>query len=409
VKPNLLSPAILAIALALTACQDAPLAPDAAEKPAAPIPMGPPSGEVRTGWIYGPDGKPAEVTFTVFEGWALFEGDINLGRADKIAKTREELAPTAGPRYGVFINGSTYRWPSGVMPYVIDPSFDPLQQQTILDAMSHIVNTVGGVKFKPRTTESNYVVFLVHPSVCNSPPGRQGGGQVINLTSGCAYNMGKVAHEILHSAGMWHEQSRCDRDSYVSINLNNVLSKDHHNFDKKCPWAHSSVFEYSEGSIMHYGAYDGSYNGQPVITSKRGLGHLMGQRTGLAQSDVNTLNYIYRPWVPQNLDIVNSNGDAVVTWNPSSGATHYTMTYIQRYEYRDNYAGTSYTTEQRLGPGTIYGTTTSLGPYTGKTSCVAYDDGYVQEIYTYEFELQAHFPEGITSYAGAWASPTGDC
>jgi astacin len=401
--------AACAALLALAACQDAPLATRNAPGPQQPsIPTAPPTLDVRSGWIYGPDGEPMEVRFSVHEGWAIFEGDINLGRVERIAKTREELTRSSGPRYGVHIDGSSYRWPSGTVPYVIDASFNSTQQQTILDAVNHVNGSVGGVRLKQRTTETSYMVFGQHSSLCNSPVGRQSGTQTINLTAGCAYSMGTVAHEILHTLGMWHEQSRCDRDTYITVNLSNVASANQHNFDKKCTNA-TDRFAYSEGSLMHYHPYDFAVNPSiPVISSKRGLDYLMGQRNGLAQSDASTINYIYKPYYPQNFNVVNSGGDALATWNPSGGATHYTIKYIERYEYRDNYGSQSYQQEYVGAPFTVYGTSSVLGTY-GNTSCVSYDDGYTTELYFYEVEIQAHFPDGISGYAARYAAPIGPC
>lgn len=399
--------AVLALA-GLAACQDAPLAPEQQKSGLSGRTLSaPPSTEIRTGWIYGPDGEPLKVTFTVFEGWAIFEGDINLGRADKIAKTREELTRASGPTYGVHIDGSSYRWPGGTVPYVIDASFNSTQEQIILNAVNHVNGTVGGVKLKQRTTETNYVVFGQHSTVCNSPVGRQSGTQTINLTSDCAYRMGSVAHEILHTLGMWHEQSRCDRDTYITVNLSNVATVNQHNFDKKCTNS-TDRFAYNEGSIMHYGTHDFSHNGGQVITSKRGLDYLMGQRSGLAQSDASTINYIYKPYYPQNFTVVNSGGDALASWSSSGGATHYTIRYIERYEYRDNYGSGSYSQEYVGSPITVYGTSSVIGTY-GNTTCVTYDDSYTTELYAYEIEMQAHFPDGISGYTARYAVPIGPC
>ncbi|HEX6040544.1 M12 family metallopeptidase [Longimicrobium sp.] len=400
--------AACAALLSLAACQDAPLAPRTTPALQPYIPTAPISHDVRTGWIYGPDGHPMEVTFNVHEGWAIYEGDINLGRADKVARTREELTRAGGPKYGVHIDGSTYRWPSGTVPYVIDASFNSTQESIIQSAVNHVNGTVGGVKLKQRTTETNYIVFGQHSTLCNSPVGRQSGTQTINLTSNCAYSMGSVAHEILHTLGMWHEQSRCDRDTYITVNLSNVASVNQHNFDKKCTNA-TDRFAYNEGSIMHYHPYDFAVNTSiPTITSKRGLDYLMGQRSGLAQSDVSTLNYIYRPYYPQNFTVTNSSGNALASWSASPGATHYTITYIERFEYHDNWGSGSYSQEYVGSPNAVYSNSSVIGTY-GNTMCVTYDDMYTTELYAYEIEIQAHFPDGITGYPARYAVPIGPC
>ena len=50
-----------------------------------------------------------------------------------------------------------------------------------------------------------------------------GEGQGVNLAGNCIRN-GTIAHEIGHLIGFWHEHTRPDRDSYVEIVKDNVLT-----------------------------------------------------------------------------------------------------------------------------------------------------------------------------------------
>lgn len=59
-------------------------------------------------------------------------------------------------------------------------------------------------------------------SSCSSPVGyRYGRRNDISLGGGCQY-LGTTMHEIGHSIGLYHEQSRPDRDRYVRIIWNNI-------------------------------------------------------------------------------------------------------------------------------------------------------------------------------------------
>jgi len=78
-------------------------------------------------------------------------------------------------------------------------------------------------------------------------------------------------HTILHAVGMWHEIQRADRDDYVKIHVENILTGYLHNFEKKDYSFFNSKLPYDELSVMHYKYYAYSKNGKPTITSKRGL------------------------------------------------------------------------------------------------------------------------------------------
>lgn len=124
--------------------------------------------------------------------------------------------------------------------------------------------------------------------------GRTGGAQTLNVQSsgGCA-SVGVTAHELLHAIGFHHAQSSTDRDLYVTINLDNVISGQEHNFNK---YAADYVSDYGEGydygSILHYSAYSFSKNGKTTIDPKQ-AGVTIGQRSALSTKDANKVNKMY--------------------------------------------------------------------------------------------------------------------
>lgn len=51
--------------------------------------------------------------------------------------------------------------------------------------------------------------------------GRVGGKQDLSLADPCQ-RVGIIEHEFMHALGFWHEQSRIDRDEYVTVQWENI-------------------------------------------------------------------------------------------------------------------------------------------------------------------------------------------
>lgn len=82
------------------------------------------------------------------------------------------------------------------------------------------------IRFKPYAgEESDYLRITADTSGCWSSVGRIGGRQDLNLqVPGCATKKGTVIHELMHAVGFLHEQSRYERDEYVNIQWQNIIS-----------------------------------------------------------------------------------------------------------------------------------------------------------------------------------------
>ena len=178
------------------------------------------------------------------------------------------------------------------------------------------------LKFQSRTFGDR--IQFTNGSGCSSYVGRQGlGKQAVTLGEGC-FTVEVVLHEILHALGMWHEQSRPDRDDYVHVIFNNIQEGYRFAFQKRNSFHidyHGEGYDY--GSIMHYSlsAFSKSsglrtievindaeyiWQGQPNI----------GQGKALSISDITQINRMYNcpgSGVPGRLQILIKNATNLIT------------------------------------------------------------------------------------------------
>jgi hypothetical protein len=242
------------------------------------------SAQVRTAFIEGSTFRAKAVQYAVVDGIAMFEGDIVLGTEDDVARRSEQLRGemTGQVSLGVVITGAQFRWPNCRVPYTIDASLP--NQARVTDAINHW-QTNTSFQFVARTTEGDYVTFRPS-SGCSSSVGKRGGQQFVNLASGCT--TGNVIHEIGHVVGMWHEQSREDRDAFVTINWDKIQPGYEHNFNQHISDG-DDVGPYDYGSIMHYPRTAFSVDGSDTITPVDPAANI-GQRTALSAGDIATAN-----------------------------------------------------------------------------------------------------------------------
>jgi len=210
----------------------------------------------------------------------LLEGDIML-------------AP--GQKAGII--GATYRWPNAEVPYTIDGAFTAAERTIINQGLADITSNTC-IRLVQRTNQANYVAITrgAANSGCWSYVGRIGGAQTLNLqpgSPGCVFK-GIVTHEMVHAIGFYHEQSRTDRDDYVTINWGNIQAGTENNFNK---YTASQVdpqgVTYDYGSIMHYSAYSFAVNPNIQTIIPKEAGAAIGQRNQLSPKDIQKLRKMY--------------------------------------------------------------------------------------------------------------------
>ncbi|QHT66415.1 peptidase M12 [Rhodocytophaga rosea] len=251
------------------------------------------TGKIEEGILFG-----TPISYSKIGNQMVFQGDILLTQEQ--LSVNETPGAANGRTQGTGRSLQEYRWSNKIVYYTIDP--DLPNQQRVKDAITHW-QANSPIKFVLRTTQPDFVTFTTG-SGCSSYVGKLGGEQYVFLALSCT--TGNVIHEIGHTVGLWHEQTRVDRGKYIKILWNNISEGYEQNFSTYTELG-SDGFDHGTldfGSIMMYPSNAFSMNGKPTITKLDGS-TFTAQRNALSAGDIAIIKVMYPVPVTTSTDLWN--------------------------------------------------------------------------------------------------------
>jgi len=226
----------------------------------------------------------------------MVEGDMEL-TPDQLAAFQEQMEKSgsafAAIRAGLWFTSGR----RDTIKYYIDPQISGASS-----AISSAINDYHKytcLRFSKQSRRpSGPHIFFTTGSGCSSPVGKLGSGNSIRLARGC-WRKGTVMHEIGHSIGLFHEQSRPDRDRYVTILYQNIVERAKFNFNKlSTNRIDSRGSPYDYDSMMHYGSFFFSKDRRrrlyTIKTKNSRDQSRIGQRNGFSREDISQIKKMYK-------------------------------------------------------------------------------------------------------------------
>ena len=245
------------------------------------------------------------VVYQLWNGHAVVEGDIilNLTPFTRPASGDEKaVEPNGVERNGLSISYTKYLWPQVGGIYQV-PYIETGSSSTLTSAINDFnADFAGLIQFVARSGQANYVNITVDGDGSTegfSNVGMLGGEQTLECGSGCT--LATWLHEMGHTVGLLHEHQRPDRGNYITLQLQNAdLPNVPGNFTLFL-YDYQTIGLYDYASVMHYGAFDFTQAGLPVIESIP-AGIPLSNEAGYSAGDLDQIERLYGT-APSNVTV----------------------------------------------------------------------------------------------------------
>ena len=132
----------------------------------------------------------------------LMEGDIIMDPGLTSQASLGQSAALANPQR---------LWPGGRVYYIFDEAFSEKNREVVTSAMDYMTVTNPCLAFEDIGLTGNNrtdYVKIFNGLTCSSQLGRVGGMQQLSLNTGCLHGIRTAVHELCHTIGFLHEQTR---------------------------------------------------------------------------------------------------------------------------------------------------------------------------------------------------------
>jgi hypothetical protein len=183
-------------------------------------------------------------------------------------------------------------WPRGEIPYVFASNITTTERNQFLSYCREM-GRFARVSCRPRQSADNDFVHIekTNENICGlSYLGRFGGRQPLKIR---CWRKRTIQHELLHAFGISHEHNRMDRDDYITILWHNIDPAIRSQYNKVSIDQVALYLNYYDfRSLLHYGSYSGSANGQ-IVFYRNDTNGIVNQSNEMSYGDHYTLYAMY--------------------------------------------------------------------------------------------------------------------